>query len=58
MTITIGASDPYRVVIQYVSAMRWFLAGMPVSDVLRDYDQFAVSFDTRLRNPRWCVNWT
>ena len=28
---------------------------MPVGDVLREYDQFAVSFDTRLRNPRWCV---
>jgi len=29
---------------------------MPVSDVLREYDQFAVSFDTRLRNPRWCAD--
>lgn len=32
-----------------------FKYGMPVSDVLREYDQFAVSFDTRLRNPRWVL---
>ena len=28
---------------------------MPVSDVLRDFDGFAISYDTRLRNPRWVL---
>ena len=32
----------------------WSLnAGMPVGDRLRLFTDFAASFDTRLRNPRW-----
>jgi DNA/RNA endonuclease G (NUC1) len=31
------------------------IAGMPVGDRLRLFSGFAVSFDTRLRNPRWVL---
>lgn len=30
-----------------------FKYGTPVADVLRPFEQFTVSWDTRLRNPRW-----
>mmetsp|Transcript_1435 Transcript_1435/g.4274 ORF Transcript_1435/g.4274 Transcript_1435/m.4274 type:complete len:410 (-) Transcript_1435:16-1245(-) len=32
-----------------------FKYGAPVADVLRQYDQFGVLWDTRLRNPRWVL---
>lgn len=32
-----------------------FKYGMPVADILRPFEQFAVSWDTRLRNPRWVL---
>lgn len=32
-----------------------FKYGTPVADILRPFEQFAVSWDTRLRNPRWVL---
>ena len=34
---------------------RWVPAGAPVGDILRTFDGFAASYDTRLRNPRWVL---
>ena len=29
--------------------------GAPIGDILRTFDGFAVSYDTRLRNPKWVL---
>lgn len=34
---------------------RMLSTGAPIGDVLRTFDGFTVSYDTRLRNPRWVL---